>query len=552
MSALIDSHLHLGREEFDVDRDAVLLRARQAGVAAFLHVGVDRPSIERALLLAGEIEASWASAGIHPHDASSFDDLTEGWLRELGRDGRIVAIGECGLDFFRDLSPRDAQRAAFRRQIALAKELGLPMIFHVRDAYAETRKILETEGLPPRRGVFHAFAGDALFARWAVDAGFKLGIGGPLSYKKSNLPAALSGLPTSGFLLETDAPWLPPQPWRGKRNEPAYLHHTARELAKLCQVDFAELAEQIAASFEELFAVRLPEELRRLDPSACLDPVDSRPPSQGNLLRQHGLKLDKRLGQHFLKDPQICERIATAVAELKPVRVVELGAGAGALSFALLDRGWPVHALELDPRMIELLKKETAGRAFSVERCDLAQTDFAEFARGDALAFAGNLPYQVTSPVLFALLPALRSRGVRGAVLMMQLEVAERIVASPGSKSYGVLSVLLGAECEIELLFRLKPGAFMPPPGVDSAVVRLRPRPERIELGGDGRLLVKDLFQQRRKQLGGLLRRRHGRSADEVESTLGGLGLDPTARPELLTIDDFARLALALRGWDRA
>lgn len=551
MSALIDSHLHLGREEFDVDREAVLSRAREAGVAAFLHVGFDRPSIERALELAGDIDASWASAGIHPHDASSYDDLTEQWIRELGREGRIVAIGECGLDFFRDLSPRDAQRAAFRRQIALAKELDLPMIFHVRDAYSEAREILETDGLPARRGVFHAFAGDAVFARWAVDAGFKLGIGGPLTYKKSNLSAALFGLPASSFLLETDAPWLPPQPWRGKRNEPAYLHHTARELAKLCEVDFAELAERNAASFEELFAVRLPEELRALDLSACRDPIEKRRPSQGKLLREHGLILEKRLGQHLLKDPQICERIADAVAELSPVRVVELGAGAGALSFALLDRGWPVHALELDPRMIELLEKETVGRPFRVERRDLAQTDFTEFTHGDALAFAGNLPYQVTSPVLFALLPALRRPGVRGAVLMMQLEVAERIAAGPGNKTYGVLSVLLGAECEIELLFRLKPGAFLPPPTVDSAVVRLRPRSERVELGSDGRALVKDLFQQRRKQLGGLLRRRHERRADEVEAMLRELGLDPMARPELLSIDDFSRLTVAVRGWGK-
>jgi 16S rRNA (adenine1518-N6/adenine1519-N6)-dimethyltransferase len=320
-------------------------------------------------------------------------------------------------------------------------------------------------------------------------------------------------------------------------------------LAAICHVSFAELSEQNAISFEEMFGVRLPEALRAMDPSDRADPAEHRRPSQSKMLKEHGLRLDKRLGQHFLKDPQICARIAAAVGELQPERVVELGAGAGALSFALLDRGLPVHALELDARMIELLKKETAGRAFVVEQSDLAQTDFSKFMDGTPVAFAGNLPYQVTSPVLFGLLPALRMAGARGAVLMMQLEVAERLAASPGTRSYGILSVLLGAECEIELLFRLKPGAFLPPPSVDSAVVRLRPRAERVKLGEDGRALVKDLFQQRRKQLGGLLRRRYERSPEEVIAVLGELGLEPSLRPESLSIQDFARLTAATSAW---
>jgi len=200
-------------------------------VGAWLHVGFDAESIGAALALADHDPVGWATAGIHPHDATSYDEAAEAMLRGLAGDGRIVGIGECGLDYYRDLSPRDVQRDAFVRQIALAKETDLPMVFHVRDAYDDARDILEEAGLPPRRGVFHAFAGDAAFARWAVDHGFKLGIGGPLPYRNSRLGDAIAGLPASAFLLETDAPWLPPQPLRGRRNEPAYLRVTADHLA---------------------------------------------------------------------------------------------------------------------------------------------------------------------------------------------------------------------------------------------------------------------------------------------------------------------------------
>ncbi len=269
MAALIDTHLHLGRAEFDDDREAVQLRSQAAGVGAFIHVGFDGESIDHALALAQQDDSSWATAGIHPHDAASYDDAAEERLRSLANSGSIVAIGECGLDFFRDLSPRDVQEAAFRRQIALATEVALPMVFHVRDAYDDARRVLEDAGLPPRRGVFHAFAGDGEFARWAVDNGFRLGIGGPLTYKNSKLPQAIAGLPAESFVLETDAPWLPPQPWRGKRNEPAYVRETARVLAELLDVDIDALSDSLARTVEAVFAIKLPPEVWDVRPSTC-------------------------------------------------------------------------------------------------------------------------------------------------------------------------------------------------------------------------------------------------------------------------------------------
>lgn len=269
MPALIDTHAHLYREEFAADRAAARERAWAAGVGGLVHIGYDAATNVAAQAIAATDPCGWATAGVHPHDAANYDDAIEDSMRELGRAGRIIAIGECGLDYFRDLSPRDAQDHAFRRQIALAKELDLPMIHHVRDAYPQARAVLEEEGLPPRRGIFHAFAGDAEFARWAFDAGYRLGIGGVYTYKNAQLRAAIAGLPLEALQLETDAPWLPPQPWRGRRNEPAYARNTAEAIAASFGVDVDRCAEVWAREFEQLFAVELPRELVAVRPSRC-------------------------------------------------------------------------------------------------------------------------------------------------------------------------------------------------------------------------------------------------------------------------------------------
>lgn len=270
-------------------------------------------------------------------------------------------------------------------------------------------------------------------------------------------------------------------------------------------------------------------------------------PRQADLLRKWGVRLEKKLGQHFLADPSVPSRIVDCVARFEPDRVVELASGAGALSFALLERDWPVHALELDPRMIELMTEEASGRAFTIEPCDLATEDFTRHVDGQRLVFAGNLPYQVTSAILFNLLPALREPSVAGAVVMIQNEVAQRMVAGPGSRTYGILSVLLQAQVDLKREFVVKPGAFVPPPEVDSAVVSLTPRTDPIELGEDGTALVKDVFRERRKQIGGLLRRHRGLSVEQVAELEGELGIPASSRPESLSVSDFQRLTIWLR-----
>ncbi len=260
---MIDSHVHLNREEFRGETADVMARARQAGVHGFLNVGYDLPSSRESLALAAAHPAIRATVGVHPHDAETIADATGqitsagheilAELTDLAARPEVVAIGEIGLDFFRDLSPRPAQYAAFTAQIKLADQVGLPVVLHVRDAWAEALAHLDEVGLPAKRGVLHAFSGDEAAVAWARERGFLLGIGGPVTYKKSRLPELVALAGVEQILLETDAPWLPPVPHRGQRNESAYLAHTLDKVASVLELAPAEVARRTTASFVRLF-----------------------------------------------------------------------------------------------------------------------------------------------------------------------------------------------------------------------------------------------------------------------------------------------------------
>ena len=260
---MIDSHVHLNRLEFEGDAEGVAARARQAGVTGFLNVGYDLPSSRASIALAESAPDIWATVGVHPHDALELADeagqLTAdgraclAQLEALARHPRVVAIGEIGLDFFRDLSPRPAQRAALAAQLELAARVDLPVVFHVRDAWMELPAFVDEVGLPARGGVLHAFSGDAAVVDWAVVRGLKLGIGGVVTYRQSTLPQQVAHAGGHHLLLETDAPWLPPVPHRGRRNEPAWLPLVLDKVAAILQMEPQALAALTDATFETVF-----------------------------------------------------------------------------------------------------------------------------------------------------------------------------------------------------------------------------------------------------------------------------------------------------------
>lgn len=244
---LIDSHAHLDMEQFAGDRQLVVERALRAGVGEILNIGCDAETIAGTMRLLDEFECVRAAVGLHPHNAGEWSAEFEADLKRLLLRGKVLALGETGLDYYRDRSPRETQREVFRRQIGLALYFGKPLIVHCREAFADVIDILDQEGAPEVGGIFHAFSGGQAEAEAVLGLGFLVGIGGPLTYPASKLPAVAAALPSEAYVLETDCPYLPPQPYRGKRNEPAYVRLVAERLAAARSVG-VELIEQEAES----------------------------------------------------------------------------------------------------------------------------------------------------------------------------------------------------------------------------------------------------------------------------------------------------------------
>jgi TatD DNase family protein len=251
---LFDTHAHLHFPEFAGDLDAVLVRGRAAGVRRMVTIGTDVATSRAAAALAAREPDVWAAVGIHPHEAADADEAALTEIERLASAPRVVAIGETGLDFFRDRSPREAQTRAFTAQVALARRLGKPVLVHCRDAHAETLALLAADGPLERGGIMHCFSGDVALARRCIELGLLVSLAGPVTYPKPGaLPDVARAIPADRLVVETDCPFLPPQPYRGKRNEPAYLAITAARVAELRGEPLADLAGRMSENARTLF-----------------------------------------------------------------------------------------------------------------------------------------------------------------------------------------------------------------------------------------------------------------------------------------------------------
>ena len=257
---LVDTHCHLDFPQFDDDRQRVLASSVQAGVGRLINPGTDLTSSQRAVRLAERHEEVFAAVGVHPHDAATLDSATMDALCQLTQSPKVVAWGEIGLDFYRDLSPREQQKKAFEQQLAKAKELGLPVIIHQRESGPDVMALLRSWAAGGHPGcVLHAFSGDQEMAQEAVELGFYIGIGGPVTFKNARTLHQLApSLPLDRLLVETDAPYLAPHPYRGKRNEPAYVAIIAQRLAELHQLGVDEIAAHTTANACSFFGLPQP------------------------------------------------------------------------------------------------------------------------------------------------------------------------------------------------------------------------------------------------------------------------------------------------------
>jgi len=268
MPVLVDSHTHIDMRAYNGDRDQVLERARMAGVAALVDVGCDLDSSRAVLELAKRYTEVFAAVGFHPHDAAKMSDGDLEILSELTQHPKVVAIGEIGLDFYRNLSPREVQIDAFKKQLALAQRLRLPVIVHCREAQDEVLSILTewaygadgvagVSGVKEPLGVLHCFSGDRDISQRYIEMGFLLSIAGPITYSPSHTVGIAHYVPLDKLLIETDCPFLTPQPYRGKRNEPSNVSFVAEKIGEIKGVPGDVVAEHTTANAVRLFGLPL-------------------------------------------------------------------------------------------------------------------------------------------------------------------------------------------------------------------------------------------------------------------------------------------------------
>jgi len=255
---MIDTHVHLNLPQYDEDRDDVISRAVESGVTGMVNIGFDLPSIRATVELAGKHPFIYGALGFHPHDASRYDEAAEAEFLELLDGEKILAVGEIGLDYYRDLSPRDEQKRVFMRLLDVAAEKRKPVMIHCRDAFEDVIRVLEEHG--GCSGVFHAFSGDEEMARKVLALGFRLGIGGVVTFKNSRLKEVIAKLPPESVVLETDCPYLTPHPFRGKRNEPANLPLIVSAVAEAQGVTPEDVVRTTDRTFAEIMGITLGDE----------------------------------------------------------------------------------------------------------------------------------------------------------------------------------------------------------------------------------------------------------------------------------------------------
>ncbi|QHS23875.1 TatD family hydrolase [Virgibacillus sp. MSP4-1] len=253
---LFDTHVHLNVEQFEEDREEVMKRAKEAGVEYMVIVGFDRETIPKAIEIAEQNDTIYAAVGWHPVDAIDMTDEDLNWIEELSSHPKVVALGEMGLDYHWDKSPHDVQKEVFRKQISLAKKVDMPIIIHNREATEDIVEILEEENAKEIGGIMHCFNSTPELAQRCLDINFHISLGGIVTFKNAREPKEVAKMvPLDRLLIETDCPFLAPHPYRGKRNEPAYVKLVAEKIAELKALSYDEIATITTKNAKEFFRI---------------------------------------------------------------------------------------------------------------------------------------------------------------------------------------------------------------------------------------------------------------------------------------------------------
>jgi TatD DNase family protein len=252
---MIDTHCHLDFDDFDGRREEIIKEAQAAGVHTIINIGVDQNSSRKSLELAQTHEGMYATVGVHPHDAVTFNDEVEQTIEQLASNERVVAVGEIGLDFYRNLSSHDVQREAFRRQLELAVERKKPVVIHTRNSFRETVDVVKEYAPNLVGGVFHCFPGSVDDALEVIELGFVVSVGGVITFPNAKMAQVASLVPLEKIILETDAPYLTPVPHRGKQNRPAYVKYVYQKLAELRGLSVEDVEKVVDRTAQKLFGL---------------------------------------------------------------------------------------------------------------------------------------------------------------------------------------------------------------------------------------------------------------------------------------------------------
>lgn len=250
----IDSHVHLDDERFDDDREQLIKSLKENNIELVLNAGADLKTSLNSVELSKKYDFIYAAVGCHPHDTKYMNDDTMNIFKDLSKNKKVLAIGEIGLDYYYDNSDRETQKKWFREQIRLAKELDMPYIVHDRDAHEDILRIMKEEHYDGSRGILHCFSSSVEMAMEFIKLGFYISLGGPVTFKKAKTPKLVAKeIPLNNLLIETDCPYLTPEPFRGKRNNPSLVSYVAEEIALIKDIPVEKVAEQTSINFKKLF-----------------------------------------------------------------------------------------------------------------------------------------------------------------------------------------------------------------------------------------------------------------------------------------------------------
>ena len=526
---IFDTHAHYDDEAFDGDREELLSGLAAGGIGTVVNVGADMESTKTTIALTEKYPFIYGAAGVHPSSTAELDEEKFAELRVLAQSGKIVAIGEIGLDYYWEEPDHETQKKWFHRQLNLARELKLPVIIHSRDAAKDTLDIMKEEHSGEIGGVIHCFSYGKEMAAEYLKMGFYLGIGGVLTFKNAKKLLEVAEMaPLDRLVLETDCPYLAPVPNRGKRNSSLNLPYVAEKLAEIKKCTPEEIVR------ERIFGMDL-----------------GNPKNTIEVIQKYNFAFQKKFGQNFLIDTHVLDKIISAAGMTKEDTVLEVGPGIGTMTQRLSQAAGQVIAVEIDTNLIPILKDTLQDcENVTVINEDILKIDIKKMAEekggGRPVKVVANLPYYITTPIIMGLFES--GAPIDNITVMVQKEVADRMQVGPGSKDYGALSLAVQYYAEPYIVANVPPNCFIPRPNVGSAVIRLtRHAKPPVEVKDKDLMfrLIRASFNQRRKTLQNGLSNAQDLSfsKEEIAAAIESLGLSPSVRGETLTLAQFAALS---------